>query len=244
MEDQLYKKFFEVETTHWWFTARQSIVSDIVRCNVPLSSHSRVLDVGCGTGAILAMFQAQCDAYGTDMSPLAIDFCHKRGLANAFCCTLDTFPRRDLRFDLVTLLDVIEHIDDDKGVLKQAHELIKPEGNILVTVPAYQFLWSSHDDLNHHKRRYVKSQLRNVLEGSGFTIKRISYYNTLLFPTALVGRGAERFFKAKNDVTLDIPPGPINFLLKEIFGFERFLLRTATLPFGLSIIALATKKPI
>jgi 2-polyprenyl-3-methyl-5-hydroxy-6-metoxy-1,4-benzoquinol methylase len=244
MEDQLYKKFFEVETTHWWFTARQSVVSDVVRRNVPLSPESRVLDVGCGTGAILAMFQKQCEAYGTDMSPLAIDFCHKRGLANAFCCTLESFPRRDLRFDLITLLDVIEHIDDDKGVLKQAYELIKPEGTILVTVPAYQFLWSSHDDLNHHKRRYVKPQLRRILEEAGFTIRKISYYNTLLFPTALVSRGAERFFKPKTDTTLDIPPGPVNTILREIFGIERFLLRATALPFGLSILALATKKTI
>ncbi len=242
MEEELYRKFFEIESTHWWFTARQKIVSDVLMQNIALPSGAKVLDVGCGTGAILAMFSENFEAYGTDMSELAVDFCHKRGLTNAYCCTLDTFPRPDLRFDLVTLLDVIEHIDDDGGILRQVYGLIKPDGHILVTVPAYEFLWSRHDDLNHHKRRYYKPQLRRLLEVSGFTVKKISYYNTLLFPTALVSRVSERVLKPKTDTTLDLPPRFLNSALRSIFGFERFLLRSTSLPFGLSIIALAKKE--
>ncbi|MGA7160625.1 MAG: class I SAM-dependent methyltransferase [Bacteroidota bacterium] len=241
MEEQLYRKFFEVETTHWWFTARQRIVSDVIEQNVTLAPNAKILDVGCGTGAILAMFQKKFEAYGTDTSALAIEFCHQRGLANTFCCTLDTFPHPELRFDLITLLDVIEHIDSDSDVLRQAYTISKPDGHILVTVPAYQFLWSRHDDLNHHKRRYSKSQLKSVLEASGFTLEKLSYYNSLLFPTALVSRMAARIVKPKTDTTLDLPPRFINSLLGSIFGFERFLLRGIRLPFGLSLIALAKK---
>ena len=241
MEEQLYRKFFEVETTHWWFTARQKIVSDVIEHTVSLSPGAKVLDIGCGTGAILAMFQKKFDAYGTDTSPLAIEFCHQRGLANAFCCTLDTFPQQELRFDFITMLDVIEHIDNDIGVLREAYGFTKQGGHILVTVPAYQFLWSRHDDLNHHKRRYRKSQLKSALETSGFTVEKLSYYNSLLFPTALVSRVAERFIKPKTDTTLDLPPRFINSILESIFGFERFLLRKIPFPFGLSLIALAKK---
>ncbi len=244
MEEQLYRKFFEVETTHWWFTARQKIVSDVLEHSITLSSGAKVLDVGCGTGAILAMFQKKFEAYGTDTSELAIEFCRKRGLANSFCCTLDTFPHPELRFDLITFLDVIEHIDDDIRVLRQAYGLTKPDGHILVTVPAYQFLWSKHDDLNHHKRRYGKSQLKIALETSGFTVEKLSYYNSLLFPTALITRVAERFMKPKTDTTLDLPPRFINSPLESIFGFERFLLRKISLPFGLSLIALAKKTKV
>jgi len=241
MEEQLYRRFFEIETTHWWFTARQKIVSDVIQQNIILSRQSTVLDVGCGTGAILAMFQKSFEAYGTDTSALAIEFCRKRGLANTFCCTLDTFPRSELRFDLITLLDVIEHIDNDGGILRQTYELTKPDGHILVTVPAYQFLWSRHDDLNHHKRRYTRSRLQHLLETGGFIVEKLSYYNSLLFPTALVSRVAERFVKPKTDTTLDLPPRFLNSTLESIFGCERFLLRKFSFPFGLSIIALAKK---
>jgi 2-polyprenyl-3-methyl-5-hydroxy-6-metoxy-1,4-benzoquinol methylase len=244
MEEQLYRKFFEVETTHWWFTARQKIVSDVIEHSITLSSGAKVLDVGCGTGAILAMFQKKFEAYGTDTSELAIEFCRQRGLANSFCCALDTFPHPELRFDLITLLDVIEHIDNDIGVLRQAFGFTKPDGHVLVTVPAYQFLWSRHDDLNHHKRRYSKSQLKKALEATGFTVEKLSYYNSLLFPTALVSRLAERFIKPKTDTTLDLPPRFINSRLESIFGFERFLLRKISFPFGLSLIALAKKTDV
>jgi 2-polyprenyl-3-methyl-5-hydroxy-6-metoxy-1,4-benzoquinol methylase len=243
VEEQLYRKFYEIETTHWWFSARQKIVLDIIQNRLALPHDAKVLDVGCGTGAILAEFARQYEAYGTDTSPLAIEYCHKRGIANAFHCTLKTFPLSDLRFDLITLLDVVEHVDEDVGILKQAYQLIKPNGHILVAVPAYEFLWSQYDDLNHHKRRYTKSHLMHVLRESGFTVEMCSYYNTILFPTALVKRLSERFIKGKEDTTLDFPAPLINSTLKSVFGFERFLLRRFSLPFGLSLIALAKKDP-
>ncbi len=242
MEGELYSKFYEIETTHWWFTARQRILDEIIRERIKLPHGAKVLDVGCGTGAILAMLDRHYDAYGTDMSPLAIDFCRRRGLNKVFCCTLDTFPYPDLRFDLITMLDVIEHIDDDIGVLRQAFQLMKPNARILITVPAYDFLWSQYDDLNHHKRRYVRSRLIEVIRASGFSVEMDSYYNTILFPTAFVRRIFERFVKPKNDTTLEMPPRSVNTILRSVFGIERFLLRAFRLPFGLSIMAIA-KKP-
>jgi len=241
VEEQLYWKFYEIEKSHWWFVARQRILLDIIQKRIRLPGGSRVLDVGCGTGAVLEELSQHYDTYGTDSSQLAIDLCRERGLQNAYHCTLESFPHRELRFDLVTLLDVIEHIDDDVAILRQAHTFLKPKGCVLVTVPAYQFLWSRHDVVNRHKRRYLRSQVRRVLEESGFRVEMISYFNTFLFPAALVARLAERLFHPEKDTTLDVPAGFLNSLLASLFASERHVLRRTTLPYGLSVVGLARK---
>ncbi len=241
MEEQLYRKFFEVETSHWWFVARQEIVHHIVRTQTSLTHGANVLDVGCGTGAVLASFSKDFNAFGTDTSPLAIEYCKQRRIEKAFVCSLDTFPFPNLRFDLILLLDVIEHIDDDQGIVNQAARLLKPGGYLLITVPAYEFLWSHHDEINLHKRRYVKKRLGNVVEQAGLSLSLLSYFNTFLFPLALLGRLSENLLGSTKDRTLDIPPSFVNSLLGYIFSMEKFLLGRVPLPFGLSIVALAKK---
>ncbi|HEY6951605.1 MAG TPA: class I SAM-dependent methyltransferase [Bacteroidota bacterium] len=242
MEDELYRKFYEVETRHWWFVARQRIIEDLIVRKAGIERGSRVLDIGCGTGAVLASFSQRYEAYGTDTSPLAIEFCRKRGLQNAYEGTLSSLPHPELKFDLVLLLDVIEHIDDDVAMLKDASNVLKPGGLALITVPAYQFLWSRHDTLNFHKRRYVKSQLRQVVEQAGLKIEFATYFNTFLFPLALVGRLFEKLFQGTTDRTLDLPPKPVNALLTATFSFEKNFIGNIPLPFGLSIIAMARKR--
>jgi SAM-dependent methyltransferase len=242
VEEHLYRKFYEVETNHWWFVARQRILLDTIARRIGLTPGSKVLDVGCGTGAMLASLAQQYDAYGTDTSPLAIEFCRQRNLEHAFHCTLDTFPFPDMKFDLVLLLDVIEHVDDDAGLVVQAARYLKQGGHLLITVPAYQFLWSRHDVVNYHKRRYTRTRLRKVVGNADVNIKTVSYFNTLLFPAALVGRLTQKVLGSDTDRTLDIPSPPINSILTKIFAFERNLVGRIPLPFGLSILALAEKK--
>jgi 2-polyprenyl-3-methyl-5-hydroxy-6-metoxy-1,4-benzoquinol methylase len=236
VEEEHYRKFFEIEERHWWFVARQMIVEDLIqrRCGVPRGAD--VLDVGCGTGAILKMLSQRYRACGIDASELAIDFCRLRGLTNAVCCTLDSFPNPGLRFDLVTALDVIEHIDDDLGVVRKAAGFLKPGGALLVSVPAYQFLWSAHDERNHHKRRYVKSRLRDVLVQGGLKVEMLSYFNTILFPLALTKRLTDKLLKLQGD-ELALRSPILNHLLQRIFAFERIPLRRISFPFGLSLIA-------
>ena len=240
MEEQLYRKFYEVEKRHWWFVARQRILTDILQ-RLDFSRSAQILDVGCGAGAILESFSKNFDAYGTDTSPLSIELCHQRGLRNVFQCMLDDFPRPEMRFDLISLLDVIEHIEDDQRVLRQARDYLKPGGFILITVPAYRWLWSRHDDLNHHQRRYVKSELAERLTSTGFAIQMLSYYNTVLFPIALASRVTQNILKSQTDPTLEIPHPLLNSLFTAIFAAERYWLRRATFPFGLSLVALARK---
>lgn len=239
MEEHLYRTFYEVETRHWWFVARQMIIEHLVHRDIQLTKGSRVLDVGCGTGAILASFSKDYECYGTDTSPLAIEFCRKRNLKEVYQCTLENFPHADLKFDLILMLDVIEHIGDDRGILRQASRLLKPGGHILITVPAYQFLWSKHDDVNFHKRRYVKSGLRQVFEETGMKIQLLSYYNTILFPLALISRFAQKILPTQIDKTLEIPPPFFNSLLTRTFSLERYLIGQLSLPFGLSLVGIA-----
>lgn len=239
MEESLYRKFAEVEGRHWWFVARKRIVADVIR-RMGLPKNARALDMGCGTGGILQMLGSQFEAYGTDTSELAVELCRQAKIEGAFHCDLAGFPHPGMQFDLVTVLDVIEHVDDDLGLLRQCIDKMRPGGMILVTVPAFQSLWSHHDEINHHRRRYRKKQLASVLAAAGFELRLLSYYNLFLFPAALAQRFKERWTR-KPDAVLDLPAPWLNRTLTTIFASERFLLRHLTLPFGLSLIAVGRK---
>lgn len=241
MDEQLYHRFFEIEKRHWWFVARQAIVEYLVAHRCHLFPGAKVLDVGCGTGSVLAGLSKQFEAYGTDTSPSAIEYCRKRGLKNAYVCTLQDFPHTELRLDLITMLDVIEHIDDDVQILHQAWNRLAPNGRILLTVPAYQFLWGPHDVANHHKRRYTRSLLKKVMDQSGFIVETVSYFNSILFPLALIRRGIGLLIAERQDEFMAIPPRPVNALLKSVFMMEKYVVRRASFPFGLSVLGIGRK---
>lgn len=240
MEETLYPHFYKVEKEHWWFVARQRIILNFLRLHLPLSKETRVLDVGCGTGAILDAFSRRYTAFGQDVAPQAIDFCRKRGLTNLFLGKLGSYPQ-DERFDLITLLDVVEHVEDDLGMLNEAHGLLRGNGYALVTVPAFPALWGPHDIATHHKRRYTKSTLRGVLASAGFQVQYLTYFNTLLFPVALVKRFLARFLGSSEMSDLEIPSRPLNTLLRKTFEIESGIVPRLSLPFGLSLLCLAKR---
>jgi SAM-dependent methyltransferase len=155
-----------------------------------------------------------------------------------FVGNLDEYPG-DERFDIITLLDVIEHIDDDLAVLKQAYARLNNEGHVLITVPAYQWLWSSHDVVNHHKRRYTRQQLRTVVTDAGFQVDHVTYFNTLLFPVALLRRVFARATDTQRADDFLVPPGPVNAALRGIFRMEQSAIPYITFPFGLSVLCWA-----
>ena len=241
MEATFYQTVYEIEKVHWWCVARQRIVEDVIQRRLRLPPGARVLDVGCGSGAVLEALSERFEAYGTDTSPLAIDLSRRRGLTNAFCCTLATFPLAALRFDLTTMLDVIEHVDDDLGVLREAYHYLKPGGWALVTVPAYQFLWGPHDLVNHHKRRYTRAGLRRVMQAAGFELRLLSYFNSILFPAALATFVGEKLAGIGGDPRPRVPAPALNAALTAVFSLEKYLLRGFSLPYGLSLIALARR---
>ena len=209
----------------------------------PEGNLPKVLDVGCGTGATLVALDEVADVTGIELDAGAVAFCKERGLEQVVEGSAESLPFADGSFDMVFALDVIEHLDDDEVGLREFSRVLKPGGKLVVTVPAYQFLWSQHDEALHHRRRYTRSQLLRVLKSTGFHIQRASYYNTLLFPLVAAVRLMQRVLPtdgpAKSDVSL--PPRWLNGLLYNVLASERFALRGLRLPFGVSLIAVATK---
>ncbi len=241
METDKYIKFYKVEKEHWWFVARKNLIIHILNKCLPINSNSSLLDFGCGTGGNLDEFALRYNAFGADMSELAIEFCEKRKLKNLYK-TQDilNLPEFKKKFDLITTLDVIEHIDDDLGILKNLKDLLKDDGHIFITVPAYMFLFGPHDVSSQHKRRYIKKQLRRVVEAAGFDIEKISYFNTFLSPLIIISRLISAKSGANKDD--DIPAKIFNKLFRLIFEFEKYLLRYISFPFGISIMCIAKKK--
>jgi 2-polyprenyl-3-methyl-5-hydroxy-6-metoxy-1,4-benzoquinol methylase len=212
---------------------------------VKKNKNSILLDFGCGTGGNLDELSKKYNTYGADMSELAISFCKKRNLNNIF--TNDHFFNNleyKHKFDIITILDVIEHVNEDQKLLESLKDLLADAGSIVITVPAYQFLFGPHDIINMHKRRYVKKAVKKVVENSGYQIYKLSYFNTILAPLIILRRlldsGLKKQEYLKDDD--DIPNKFANNILKAIFGLEKYILPYISLPFGISILCIAKKK--
>jgi len=240
MEEQVYPHLYRIEKEHWWYATRLGILMHFLEKHMDLSRRIRSLDVGCGTGAAMEMFSRRFEAYGLDPSPHAIEFCRQRGLTNLFLGDLAGYPAGE-RFDLVTFLDVLEHVEDDRGALLAAHKLLGDGGKLLITVPAFPSLWSPLDVMLHHKRRYTPGQLREVVTSAGFLIRHLTYFNTLLFPVALVRRVASRATHTETMGDLEIPGRALNTILRKIFELEKPLIPKVSFPFGLSLLCWAEK---
>jgi SAM-dependent methyltransferase len=235
-----------VEDVHWWFVARRRIFLTLLDRYLEDGSEGtrRILDVGCGTGTMLTYLARYGTAEGIDMDADAIEYCHERGLTRVSQAGAEHLPFADGSFGLVTALDVIEHIDDDRAALHEVRRVLRPGGNFLVAVPAYRFLWGRQDDINLHKRRYQARELRERLTTAGFEVVRLSYINAVLFPAIAAVRLARHLLPKPENVQSDFTfpaPRPLNFLLGHVFGAERFVVRQLDLPFGVSIMALARK---
>lgn len=179
MNVEMYQRFFDIQEQHWWFLTRKKIVLDIIGCYLNVDSIPKILDIGCGSGVMLSALDKAGQVYGMDMSEDAIDFSKRVFNGEVKQGTLpEKVPYPEEYFDLITALDVIEHIDRDLDSLKSMCSHLVPGGKLIITVPAYMFLWSSFDEMNEHKRRYTRPELRAKLEQAGFTIEKLTYYNT------------------------------------------------------------------
>jgi len=241
MEEQVYRTLYAVEKEHWWYAARKDILLRYLEVRLGLPRAARVLDAGCGTGAILEALSARYDAWGTDVAPQAIAFCRERGLTRLHLGTLDAYPPSP-PFDLITMLDMVEHVDDDRGLLRAAHALLGPGGHILITVPAFPSLWSRYDEILHHRRRYTRAGLGALVASSGFAIEHMTFLNCLLFPVAWLRRAAARLTGSDGAGDLEIPPRALNAALRGTFRIERHVLTRGSLPFGLSLLVLARRE--
>src|SRR5262245_22784177 len=240
MDKVLYRQYFEIEDRHWWFVARKAIVLGLLDRYLPASSQRVVLDAGCGTGGLLKDLQRYGKVVAADFSEEAVQYCKLRGYSICQSSILKT-PIREHSFDCIVGLDVIEHLDEDLVALQELYRICKAGGYLCVTVPAFQFLWSSHDELNHHKRRYSKPQIEVQLRSARFQVLRCSYFNSFLFPIILLGRLISKSGGEEPGPEWRIPSRALNNGLSRTFAAELPLLRGVDLPFGASILAIAKK---
>ncbi len=245
MDARLYQLFYQQENRHWWFQARKRIVLAQIRRWLGASRRLSILDLGCGTGMILEAMRPLGEVWGLDASRQALDFCRRRGLRRLlevqFPGAMPAGGPREL--DLVTALDVLEHLPDDRGALRQIFQLLRPGGFLLLTAPAYDFLWSPHDAANHHLRRYARRQLQERLTAAGFQVRKLTYYNFFLFaPIWLRKRLDRRRYGSQPFSHLETPPpAALGRVLEGILWLESLALRKLSFPFGVSLLAVAQK---
>jgi len=245
MKEHTYPIMFRVEQAHWWYTGRRRILTGFVEeiCRQVTDRRPRILDVGCGTGANLLMLSEYGEAEGVDISEDALAFCRERGLDKVRLGAGEKLPYEDGTFDLVTALDVVEHMDDDLAGLREMRRVLRPGGRVLLFVPTFMFLWGLQDDVSNHRRRYRLPELRRVLEQAGFEIERTTYANITFFLPILVVRQLMRLTGLKADSENDINVTALNGVLGSVFGAESWLLRFMNLPFGVSGLCVARAKP-
>ena len=233
MDAEVYRHLYEREDAHWWFRGRRAVIwALLAHAGVP--EQPRILDAGCGTGRNLVEYAALGDIRGVDPSPDAIEFCRMRGLDAVEQAGLEALPFPDASFDLILATDVIEHIERDGDALRELRRVAAPGARLLLTVPAYMWLWSRHDDTHHHKRRYTARRLRRDVLAAGWRPFFQSYFNSVLLgPIALV-RALTREDGGHSDY--ELTPGPLNVLLELPMRAEAALIaRGGRLPAGVSI---------
>ena len=241
MKEHTYPIMFRVEQSHWWYTGRRKILAsflDDISRRVT-DRRPRILDVGCGTGANLLMLSKYGDAEGVDVSEDALAFCRERGLEQVKLGAAEKLPYDDATFDLVTALDVVEHLDDDLAGLREMRRVLRPGGRVLLFVPTFMFLWGVQDDVSNHRRRYRLPELRRVLEQAGFEIERTTYANVTFFLPILLARKLMRVTGIKAESENNINVSALNGVLGRLFGAESLVLRHMNIPFGVSGLCVA-----
>lgn len=236
-------KFFEQK--YWWHVGRRFIIEIILskfysKNNIP---ERKILEVGCGTGGNGRVLSQFGELVGLDNSAEALNLASGQGFSKLVLGQAANLPFGNGEFDLVAMLDVLEHIDDTKSVLSECHRALVAKGGLLLTVPAYQWLWSGHDEALGHKRRYRIDRLTTEIAAVGFDVVSKSYIITFLFPAMAAYRITEKIFRHKQEESYVIFPEYINAFFIFLLKIEGWLLKSGIrFPFGTSIIVFARKK--
>ncbi len=240
------------EDRHWWFASRTWALLGMLDRVVP-GRNLQVLDVGCGAGNMIHHLGRYGQVQGIEIDPRPVAVAHQRGYDVQQGDATQGLPFEPGSFDLVAALDLIEHNEDDAAILRHCHDVLKPGGHIVITVPAFMWLWSHNDVINAHVRRYTAGELRRKLEQAGFRIRRLTYNNFLVFPLAaamiMARRGTEHepelasHHLSEDEYQVEMEPAPplLNAILSAVGWAEAQMLRWLNLPIGTSIICIAEK---
>lgn len=241
MDKALYKLFYEIEDTHWWFVATRTYAISLFTkyCR---TDQLKILDAGCGTGGTMQVLKNYGEVHGIDIEQEAIGYCRKRGLQNVQRGSVTAMPYKHSTFDVVMALDVIEHIEDDIQALSEIARVLVPSGILIALVPAFQWLWSSHDTLNHHYHRYTKDEIIRRMEQAGFMVLQAHYFGFSTFLPLFVKSLLERINFASPRFNVAKPlPSIVNKILLKIYQADLVVSERFPLPCGTSILIVARK---
>jgi SAM-dependent methyltransferase len=240
MERIVYERMAELDERHWWYRARRDILAELIARKITLPEDARILEIGCGTGHNLEMLRRFGRVDGIEIDPEARAIASKRLGQAVLDAPLPLLTGvEDRAYDLVAILDVLEHVEEDRDALASMERKLKPGGRVLITVPAFPWMWSAHDEVNHHKRRYTRSSLSEVVAEAGLKLEMMSWFNSVLFPLAAAARIAGRL-TGKQDSDDKMPPAPINRLFETLFGLERYAIGRLPFPPGVSLVAIVS----
>ena len=238
-----YAYMYEFEDYHWWFVARRNLATHLIK-SLKISSPI-ILDVGTGTGSNLLSFSKLGESHGVDIASQAIEFCKKRGIKNVVQCSAEKMAYPDKTFDVITCLDLLEHIPNPVETLSEMRRVLKDNGSIVIMVPAFRILWSQHDEALCHLRRYEKDSLLQDIHEAGLKAQNLGYFFCISFFIVAPIRIMRRFFISRaqpHSDTTTLPPKPLNWMLKSLFRLEAEIALRFGLPIGTTIYTVAVKE--
>jgi SAM-dependent methyltransferase len=239
MDRDYEQQTFQAEDRHWWYRGRRTVLERVLD-GLDLPTPARILDAGCGSGRNMIELARRGTVTGVELSVPSVEKARQRACGEVVEGSVLEMPFADGSFDLAVSLDVVEHLEDDLGALREMRRTVAPGGALLLTVPAYQWLWSGHDEINHHQRRYTRRSLQAVAERAGWSQVRTTYFNSLLLPVAILLRVLDRVNTKTTESSLDlwVPPEPVNRVLELPLTLEAALIaRGGRIPAGLSLLS-------